>query len=78
MPIMPIVFHHNRRLWIESAIGDEKMLCPECLAEMTVVDNGDGDPVWLCRCKAVLDYDPGEEWGEDGKEELNVRGFYEN
>ena len=49
------------------------MLCPECFAEMVIVDNGNGDPVWLCRCKAVLDYDPREEWEDDGKEEMNFR-----
>ncbi len=76
MEIMPIVLRHNRRFWIDSAIGGERMLCPECLKEMVLVDNGDGDPVWLCRCKAVVDYDPGEGCGDGGKlEEMEIKAF---
>ncbi len=52
------------------------MLCPECFAEMTVVDNGGGDPVWLCRCKTVLEYEPGDETGDDGGlEEMKIRAI---
>lgn len=50
------------------------MLCPECFAEMTVVDSGNGDPMWICRCKTVLEYEPGDDWwDDDGYEEMKIR-----
>jgi hypothetical protein len=52
------------------------MLCPECFAEMTVVDNGNGDPIWICRCKTVLEYEPGDEGGDDdGYEEMKITAY---
>lgn len=50
------------------------MLCPECFAEMTVVDDGIGDPIWICRCKAVLAYEPDDEGYDDGSlEDAKIR-----
>ncbi len=61
-------------MYTKDGAGGDRMLCPECFAEMTVVDNGDGDPVWICRCKTVLEYEPDDEGGnDDGHEEMKIR-----
>ena len=61
---------------IKDDTGGDLMLCPECLAEMTVVDNGIGDPIWICSCKTVLDYEPDDEGGDDdGLEDMKIRAI---
>ncbi len=52
------------------------MICPECLGRMVVVDNGDGDPVWICRCGTALAYNPSEDGADDGRlEEMKIRAM---